>query len=585
MPARRPTARQALQGIMASLEMKGEVYICDQPEQDDHFNDAPYEPSRIDLSGTVSTLLHFTQDSSVNAKEKKSGHTRQRSLGPGEVRLVPWNGPSTTAASATDNRKAAIQSVISVCCCNEEDARLMLQACHWDINRAVDRLLSGEKIQPQPEPPKAQPLMNSAVCPGLGTGSGHVKIGDTEFEGSWVNGRAHGKARFIANAISYEGEFRNGFMHGRGVYKALDGSLEYEGEFVEGYMNGEGIITKGPDRQRFHCKFDRGVLLSQEPCAAKPTLTEDEKMFMISVFQSVVSNSTEQEALQFLSMSSWSLQDAMKIALDTNPDRVLFDGKPLEQEGPKSNRTSDPMSDKRAHESQSSSEVQVATGERRDTAGPLDKEALREEAKQQNLDSRSDSSKGGDSSTGEAGKAVKNLNEILQALPPGWEIRKDPASGRIFYVDHNTKTTHWKPPTEVASANIAQSSSPEKMPVRSPPGASAQEREETSNASKHAVAGDESFTDFLAKLRLSHIRPILEGEEIRDVKTLSMLSAEDLKDLGISESEGKLLMEEVVRKQTGSSPLTWQRLDKSGGQHIAEASSCERNEKIRIETS
>ena len=120
--------------------------------------------------------------------------------------------------------------VVSVCCCSEEDARLMLQACQWDVNRAVDRLLSGEKIQQQPEAPKAQPLMNSAVCPGLGTGNGHVKIGDTEFEGSWVNGRAHGRGRFIANAISYEGEFCNGFMHGRGVYKALDGSLEYEGE-------------------------------------------------------------------------------------------------------------------------------------------------------------------------------------------------------------------------------------------------------------------------------------------------------------------------------------------------------------------
>jgi len=31
------------------------------------------------------------------------------------------------------------------------------------------------------------------------------------------------------------------------------------------------------------------------------------------------------------------------------------------------------------------------------------------------------------------------------ALPPGWEARKT-AKGRVFYLDHNTRTTHWKPP-------------------------------------------------------------------------------------------------------------------------------------------
>ena len=31
-------------------------------------------------------------------------------------------------------------------------------------------------------------------------------------------------------------------------------------------------------------------------------------------------------------------------------------------------------------------------------------------------------------------------------LPSGWESQRD-ASGRIFYIDHNTRTTHWNPPT------------------------------------------------------------------------------------------------------------------------------------------
>ena len=32
------------------------------------------------------------------------------------------------------------------------------------------------------------------------------------------------------------------------------------------------------------------------------------------------------------------------------------------------------------------------------------------------------------------------------ALPPGWEERVDPATGRKYYVDHNTKTTTWRCP-------------------------------------------------------------------------------------------------------------------------------------------
>lgn len=32
-----------------------------------------------------------------------------------------------------------------------------------------------------------------------------------------------------------------------------------------------------------------------------------------------------------------------------------------------------------------------------------------------------------------------------QNLPAGWEAKKD-HNGRVFYVDHNTRTTHWKPP-------------------------------------------------------------------------------------------------------------------------------------------
>ena len=37
-------------------------------------------------------------------------------------------------------------------------------------------------------------------------------------------------------------------------------------------------------------------------------------------------------------------------------------------------------------------------------------------------------------------------------LPPGWEERVDPASGRKFYIDHINKATSWEFPTAAASA-------------------------------------------------------------------------------------------------------------------------------------
>lgn len=37
-------------------------------------------------------------------------------------------------------------------------------------------------------------------------------------------------------------------------------------------------------------------------------------------------------------------------------------------------------------------------------------------------------------------------SEPSGTLPSGWEQREDPDSGRAYYVDHNTKTTHWTRP-------------------------------------------------------------------------------------------------------------------------------------------
>ena len=38
------------------------------------------------------------------------------------------------------------------------------------------------------------------------------------------------------------------------------------------------------------------------------------------------------------------------------------------------------------------------------------------------------------------------LAGLLPGLPPNWEKLTEPASGKPYYQDHNTKTTHWTPP-------------------------------------------------------------------------------------------------------------------------------------------
>lgn len=40
-----------------------------------------------------------------------------------------------------------------------------------------------------------------------------------------------------------------------------------------------------------------------------------------------------------------------------------------------------------------------------------------------------------------------HLFSLSQGLPSGWEKRLDSTTGRFYYVDHNSKTTHWNPPT------------------------------------------------------------------------------------------------------------------------------------------
>jgi hypothetical protein len=40
-----------------------------------------------------------------------------------------------------------------------------------------------------------------------------------------------------------------------------------------------------------------------------------------------------------------------------------------------------------------------------------------------------------------------------EGLPAGWEMRKND-KGKTFYIDHNTRTTHWKPPSSITDLQV-----------------------------------------------------------------------------------------------------------------------------------
>ena len=61
------------------------------------------------------------------------------------------------------------------------------------------------------------------------------------YEGDFQNGFRHGKGIFaFASGAKYEGDFQNGFRHGKGILVYPDGS-KYEGDFQNDSKHGKGI--------------------------------------------------------------------------------------------------------------------------------------------------------------------------------------------------------------------------------------------------------------------------------------------------------------------------------------------------------
>jgi serine/threonine protein kinase len=411
----RPEASQVLAALVSALSLLEVSYALSEPVRQVGTRTARFEPCRIDRSGQVRTLLHFTppRGQGSNAQQGSAGrlsgsHASAGGSGhegdAGVLRMYKWEGPCGRGASEDKKREAAVVSVVAVVCCSTEDAIAMLDYCGWDVTHAVERFLAGHPVPP-PRPGRhavataevsnaraaasatdmhmpphsgaaastgggdggegvaaaagaagkvsEQGPGNSGVVEGwrrrgkeaqgvgvginagmvllpegTGSGTGRLELGHgSSFMGSWVDGIVEGHGHFQCRDKEFEGEFVHGRMHGKGVHrwKTNDGLLEYDGMWHEGQMHGTGIVTQGAQRRRFQCSFEHGRL-TQQKSLIKEKLSEEERDYMVSIFQSVLCESTKAEAIACLSDHEWDLQSAIKGALAGNPSRVLFDG-------------------------------------------------------------------------------------------------------------------------------------------------------------------------------------------------------------------------------------------------------------------
>lgn len=111
-----------------------------------------------------------------------------------------------------------------------------------------------------PAPQPQESIKYSGNCPN-GTANGHGELQwivngalHSQYKGSFRDGRLHGTGVYTySDGDRYEGEYKDGKKHGRGIYMYSDGG-RYEGEFKNGDFNGRGILTYA-DGGRYEGEF------------------------------------------------------------------------------------------------------------------------------------------------------------------------------------------------------------------------------------------------------------------------------------------------------------------------------------------
>jgi hypothetical protein len=82
-----------------------------------------------------------------------------------------------------------------------------------------------------------------------------------KYVGEKKNGIPHGLGEMKwRNGDYYEGRFKNGKKHGKGLYISIDKQIEYDGEFKDDKFHGKGTFTTKDGKKRIVI-FKKGELL------------------------------------------------------------------------------------------------------------------------------------------------------------------------------------------------------------------------------------------------------------------------------------------------------------------------------------
>jgi hypothetical protein len=288
--------RQVLRDLVALLRILDVSYAVAPPVADTGGRKERFEPCRIDQTGLVSTLLHFTPQkerrgeaeagadgAQARRQRGENHHERKPSLEAGVLRMYKWDGPAGRGEAPEKKRQAAIASVVAVVCCSEEDAGAMLDYCGWDVTHAVERFLAGH---PAPAPRRAAQAQAAAASrantltphppatsPPLASGGGRGADGSSRAggggggQGGGVAGTAGSDVGLVrlpegtgtgsgrvdfGDGSAFTGSWVDGMVQGHGTFTCRD--KRYTGEFLDGRMHGKGL----------HCWTTPGALLEYD---------------------------------------------------------------------------------------------------------------------------------------------------------------------------------------------------------------------------------------------------------------------------------------------------------------------------------
>ena len=126
-------------------------------------------------------------------------------------------------------------------CCGNLICALCMHGCHRKDECPLCRQLS----PPLSDHRFAQNVRQTLQETGADLPLGGMWIAPcgTQYEGESKDGKLHGQGKITsADGHIYEGEFKDGKLHGPGKQTFADGHI-YEGEFKDGKLHGPGKIT------------------------------------------------------------------------------------------------------------------------------------------------------------------------------------------------------------------------------------------------------------------------------------------------------------------------------------------------------